>query len=47
VLVTGGGALALGERVARRYPHALVAPDADTANVRGFHRYGRRKWAGV
>ncbi len=47
VLVTGGGALALGERVARRYPHALVVPDANTANVRGFHRYGRRKWAGV
>jgi len=42
--VTGGGAIALGERVSRRYPHAQVAIDAPLANVRGFERYGRRKW---
>ncbi len=44
VLVTGGGALALGDHIRRRYPHARVLADAALANVRGFERYGRRKW---
>ena len=44
VLVTGGGAIALGERISRRYPNARILADASMANVRGFERYGRRKW---
>jgi plasmid segregation protein ParM len=44
VLVTGGGAMVLGERICHRYPHARVLDDASLANVRGFERYGRRKW---
>ncbi len=44
VLVTGGGAVVLGERIRRRYPHARVLEDAPMANVRGFERYGHRKW---
>ncbi len=44
VLVTGGGALSLGERVRQRYPHARILDGAALANVRGFERYGRRRW---
>lgn len=44
VLVTGGGAIALGERIRRRYGHARLLDDAPLANVRGFERYGRRRW---
>jgi hypothetical protein len=44
VLVTGGGAMALGERIRRRYAHARVLPDAALANVNGFFKYGQRKW---
>jgi plasmid segregation protein ParM len=44
ILVTGGGAMALGERIGRRYAHARVLEDAALANVRGFRRYGLRKW---
>lgn len=44
ILVTGGGAVALGDRIGRRYPHARVLPDAPMANVRGFERYGLRRW---
>lgn len=44
VLVTGGGAVALGNRIRDRYPHARVPVDAPLANVRGFQRYGCRKW---
>ncbi|MBN1579329.1 MAG: ParM/StbA family protein [Anaerolineae bacterium] len=44
VLVTGGGAIALGDRIGRCYPHARTLDDAAMANVRGFERYGRRKW---
>jgi len=44
ILVTGGGAIALGERICRRYPHARVLDDAPMANVRGFLKYGSRKW---
>jgi plasmid segregation protein ParM len=47
VLVTGGGAMALGERIRRRYAHARVLPDAAMANVNGFHKYGLRKWREV
>jgi len=44
ILVTGGGAMALGERICRRYAHARVLPDAALANVNGFFKYGQRKW---
>lgn len=44
ILVTGGGAMALGEHVRRRFAHARILPDAPLANVRGFQKYGRRKW---
>ena len=44
ILVTGGGAMALGERIRRRYAHARVLPDAALANVNGFFKYGQRKW---
>ena len=44
ILVTGGGALSLGERIQRRYPHARILDDAAMANVRGFEKYGLRKW---
>jgi plasmid segregation protein ParM len=44
ILVTGGGAIALGERICRRYPHAQILGDAPMANVRGFRKYGLRKW---
>jgi plasmid segregation protein ParM len=47
VLVTGGGALALGHRILSQYPHAVTVPNAAMANVCGFLRYGMRKWASV
>ena len=45
ILVTGGGAMALGGRIRDRYGHARVAPDAALANVKGFLKYGCRRWA--
>ena len=47
ILATGGGAGMLGEWIQRRYPHARVLDDAALANVRGFEKYGRRKWRRV
>ena len=44
ILVTGGGAMALGEHIRARYGHARVVPDSALANVRGFLKYGRRRW---
>ena len=44
ILVTGGGAMILGERVRDRYGHARLVPDAALANVSGFCKYGRRRW---
>jgi plasmid segregation protein ParM len=44
ILVTGGGAIALGERICARYAHARVLDDAPMANVRGFFKYALRKW---
>lgn len=44
VLVTGGGAAVIGDRVARRFPHAQLLGDPAMANVRGFWRYGQRKF---
>jgi plasmid segregation protein ParM len=44
ILVTGGGALALADRLQRRYRHARLVPDAALANVRGFYKYGCRRF---
>jgi plasmid segregation protein ParM len=44
ILITGGGAIALGDRLRARYPHASLLAEAPLANVRGFRKYGRRKW---
>jgi plasmid segregation protein ParM len=44
VLVTGGGAIVLGERVREHYRHATILEDAAMANVKGFLKYGLRRW---
>jgi hypothetical protein len=44
VLVTGGGAYALGKYVKARYPHAVVTQQPALCNARGFWLYGLRKW---
>lgn len=44
ILVTGGGAIALGERICERYAHARILDDAPMANVHGFLKYALRKW---
>jgi plasmid segregation protein ParM len=46
VLVTGGGAIAMAEYVRARYPHAVKLPEPAMENVRGYLKYGRRKWNG-
>lgn len=54
VILTGGGARLLGERLKREIPHAAVAPEPVFANVRGFFKYAVRllrrekeQWAAV
>jgi plasmid segregation protein ParM len=47
ILVTGGGAHVLGERIRDRYRHARLIGNAALANVNGFLKYGRRKWRGL
>lgn len=42
VMVTGGGAEALGRYFHQVYPHARVVPDPAMANVRGFFKYANR-----
>ena len=44
ILVTGGGAIALGERIREHYRHASILDDAAMANVKGFRKYGQRRW---
>lgn len=44
VLVTGGGAYALGNFIKARYPHAIVTQEPALCNARGFWLYGARKW---
>ena len=44
VLVTGGGAYALGKYVKARYPHPVVTQQPTLCNARGFWLYGLRKW---
>jgi len=47
ILVTGGGAMAIGERIQRRYRHARLLSAPALANVKGFLKYGCRKWRPV
>ena len=42
VLVAGGGALLLGERVGRHFPHAQVVADPVFANVTGYWKLAQR-----
>jgi len=43
ILLTGGGALALSDRLRRVYPQAIELPEPVTANVRGLARFAQRK----
>ena len=45
ILLTGGGSLALGERLRTVYPHAIHLPDPVTANARGLARFAQRSGA--
>jgi len=42
ILITGGGALLLGQRILRHYPHARLVDDPVFANVRGYWKLGQR-----
>ncbi|MBN2005204.1 MAG: ParM/StbA family protein [Anaerolineae bacterium] len=42
VLLTGGGAAALHTTLLRQFPHAVLLPDAVSANALGLARYARR-----
>jgi len=44
VLVTGGGALLMGPRIAAQFRQARVVERPITANAEGYRRYGRRLW---
>lgn len=44
ILVTGGGAYALGDLIKARYPHAIVTQQPALCNARGFWLYGLREW---
>lgn len=44
VLVTGGGGIALLEKVKLKYPHARLLCEPQTANAEGFYRYALRKF---
>lgn len=43
LLLTGGGALALGERLRSAYPQTVILPEPVTANVRGLARFAQRQ----
>ena len=45
ILLTGGGILALGERLRSAYPNAIELPEPVTANARGLAKFAQR--AGV
>jgi hypothetical protein len=47
IMVTGGGAHQLGERIAAVYSHAKVVEDPQAANAIGMYRYGRFRWPDV
>lgn len=41
ILITGGGALLLGEHIQTHFPHARIVSDPVMANARGFWKYAR------
>jgi len=43
LIFTGGGAEALKNRLTALYPHAIVLPDAQTANAGGLAKFAQRK----
>jgi len=45
ILLTGGGVLAMGERLRSAYPNAIELPEPVTANARGLAKFAQR--AGV
>jgi plasmid segregation protein ParM len=44
MLIAGGGALMVGEQIARNYLQARIVDDPQWANVNGYLRYGRLKF---
>ena len=44
VLITGGGAMVLGEYLCRAFNNGEICPDATFTNCLGYYRYGRRVW---
>jgi len=42
ILLTGGGSLALGERLRSAFPHAIQMAEPVTANARGLARFAQR-----
>lgn len=42
ILLTGGGILALGDRLRNAYPNSIHLPDPVTANARGLAKYAQR-----
>lgn len=42
ILVSGGGALLLGDHIKKHFRHAQVVADPVFANARGFHRFATR-----
>lgn len=45
VLITGGGALLLGEAIRKHWKHARLVPDPIHANATGYYRLARRLFA--
>jgi len=44
IVITGGGGVLLSDRLSSRWPHARVLKNGHLANVRGFLKFGMRKW---
>ena len=44
ILITGGGALLLGDHIRRRWPHARVVSDPVCGNAVGYWKLARRLW---
>lgn len=42
ILIGGGGAHLVADRLAARYPQARAVAEPQTANARGYHRFARR-----
>lgn len=42
VIITGGGAEALRDKLLALYPHAIIMPDAQTANAVGLAKFAQR-----